>query len=298
MKHLFTLLILFVFSFYTLSAQNCGNIIDFRATIIDNQDGTETCTFEIDIEATSGGSKSVKVISLSCPNNVFVENQCYESLATIRTVTFGPFTRPTCTGSVILNWSGHTNANCGGTTCQLQGLSLPVELVSFLSNVKGGSVELSWITDSEINNAGFEIQKSIDGISWEKIGWVEGAGTTNARQHYVYHDQHPHSGNNYYRLKQVDFDGKFEYSGISSSVILNREESLKLSPNPANNYFKIKGASNDETGVYEVIDELGVVVSEGRLTAQEINITSLKKGMYYVRIWQSNQFSMKKLIKQ
>lgn len=92
--------------------------------------------------------------------------------------------------------------------------SLPVEISSFVGYLKDNAMELKWIVASELNNDYYEIQRSRDGKSFETIGRVLGAGTSNRTLVYDYIDNAPLNGNNYYRLKQVDFDGSFEYSKI------------------------------------------------------------------------------------
>jgi len=89
---------------------------------------------------------------------------------------------------------------------------LPVELTSFDANVSGAVVVLNWETASEINNDYFQIERSVNGSAWENIGFVEGEGTTTSTTRYEFVDENPLTGISYYRLKQVDFDDKFEYS--------------------------------------------------------------------------------------
>ncbi len=93
--------------------------------------------------------------------------------------------------------------------------TLPVALTTFTAKAnKTGSVNVSWTTASEKNNSHFEVTRSADGVSFNKLAEVAGSGNTNTAQHYNYTDAKPASGNNYYRLKQVDHDGKSAYSQI------------------------------------------------------------------------------------
>ena len=87
---------------------------------------------------------------------------------------------------------------------------LPVELLTFTSNVSGNSVILNWSTASELNNRGFEIERN--NSSWESIGFIDGKGTTTEQQDYSFVDENLSAGKYQYRLKQIDFDGTFEYS--------------------------------------------------------------------------------------
>lgn len=90
---------------------------------------------------------------------------------------------------------------------------VPVELATFQAFEFDGKVVLEWIAESELNNFGFEVQRKENEIAgWEKIGFVEGKGTTAAPQKYVFEDGSVNVGAYYYRLKQIDFDGSFEFS--------------------------------------------------------------------------------------
>lgn len=111
--------------------------------------------------------------------------------------------------------------------------AVPVELIRFEATEVNGKVLLSWATETELNNRGFEVEKSVDGQNWQVIGWVDGAGTTLLPQAYELLDEAPVAGNNYYRLRQVDFDGAFEYSPIEiirMDAVVNG--SMLVYPNP------------------------------------------------------------------
>lgn len=94
--------------------------------------------------------------------------------------------------------------------------ALPVKLISFTADkYENSKAQLKWTTASEINNDHFEVERSADGTTWEQIAQVKGHGTTNEQQNYMQIDEKPLAGTNYYRLKQVDEDGQFEYSSIA-----------------------------------------------------------------------------------
>ncbi|HAS46173.1 MAG TPA: hypothetical protein DCS93_37175 [Microscillaceae bacterium] len=112
-------------------------------------------------------------------------------------------------------------------------LSLPVNLLEFTVSQQNDQVLLGWKTASELNNAGFEIQRSTDNQNWESLGFAKGKGTTNAINSYQFKDQNPLLGINYYRLKQIDFDGTFEYSPIKAIKNVVDRISLVVYPNPS-----------------------------------------------------------------
>ncbi len=121
--------------------------------------------------------------------------------------------------------------------------SLPVELTSFSANVIGNRINLKWQTATEVNNYGFEIERKNAGNNdWVKIGFVEGNGNSNSPKEYTFTDNSVNSGNYFYRLKQIDIDGSFEYSqAVEVSLGLPSEFSLSQNyPNPFNPTTTIK----------------------------------------------------------
>lgn len=130
----------------------------------------------------------------------------------------------------------------GGASCIFNALgALPVELINFqVKAVHEKEIQLTWQTASELNNRGFEIERSIDGSNWEILDYVSGRGTTNELQSYTFMDHHPMIGYNYYRLKQIDFNEKFEYSEIRSVLInADKYQNLEIYPNPNNGQFRL-----------------------------------------------------------
>jgi hypothetical protein len=108
------------------------------------------------------------------------------------------------------------------------GFGLPVELISFGAKSKQSFIQLDWITATEINNEGFEIQRSVDGENFTSIGWVYGNGSTTEIIEYKFKDNEPMQGINYYRLKQIDFDGQYEYSNIVSATINSDKSKFEI----------------------------------------------------------------------
>lgn len=113
---------------------------------------------------------------------------------------------------------------------------IPVELASFTGNFEDGMVLLKWSTATELNNYGFEIEKSYDKAAFDKLGFVKGAGSTTDKQYYTYIDNDIKTGTAYYRLRQIDFDGTHTYSNvIEISVNIPAKFELEQNyPNPFN----------------------------------------------------------------
>ncbi len=116
---------------------------------------------------------------------------------------------------------------------------LPVELLSFHGKKEENVIRLNWETANEENNLGFEIQKSDNGTDWTILDWVDGQGTSNQLHQYSYLDKFPYLGNNYYRLKQLDLDGRYTFSNI---VLIRSNENntdIKVTPNPSDGQFEV-----------------------------------------------------------
>jgi uncharacterized membrane protein len=112
---------------------------------------------------------------------------------------------------------------------------VPVELTSFRASANNNVVNLSWNTATELNNSGFEVQRKIENSDWNPIGFIKGNGTTTSNNSYSFTDQNPLVGSNVYRLKQVDFNGTFEYSNEIEVEIVPAEYVLQQNyPNPFN----------------------------------------------------------------
>jgi len=118
---------------------------------------------------------------------------------------------------------------------------VPVELTSFSVNINDNNVELSWSTATELNNLGFEVQRSREEKEFFTIGFVEGKGTTTETQFYYYIDEGIDDGKYQYRLKQIDFDGTFEYSQVVELEVTSPNEFTLMQnyPNPFNPSTKI-----------------------------------------------------------
>ncbi len=125
--------------------------------------------------------------------------------------------------------------------------ALPVELISFRANIENDDVKISWITANEINNDHFLVQHSIDGTNYVDLDKIQGAGNSVVLNSYSYIHDTPENGNNYYRLKQIDFDGSFSFSNIEIVRVYNG--TLGIYPNPVRDVLNI---SFDEFEVGEV----------------------------------------------
>jgi hypothetical protein len=192
-----------------------------------------------------------------------------------------------------LTESGLLNAAGGNIT--LGGQPLPVELTSFTYSIKNNSVALKWETATEINNYGFNIEKSLDNLIWEKVGFVEGNGNSNSPKFYSFSDKNITSKKAYYRLVQIDNDGTTETTDaieVNYSGNLVGYELAQNYPNPFNPTtvikYSIPEAANVEIKVYDMLGgEVADLVNEVKEAgAHEVNFnaTSLSSGIYIYSI--------------
>lgn len=128
---------------------------------------------------------------------------------------------------------GDPNFQTQGYPVLQTGTSLPIDLAKFTINPLGKSVKLDWTTASELNNDRFEILRSADGrTNWKVIGTVKGIGTSSKGNSYSFTDISPLTGINYYKLKQIDIDGKFQESDIKSISMQLLNSIFNVFPNP------------------------------------------------------------------
>lgn len=186
-------------------------------------------------------------------------------------------------------------------------VALPVELTEFtVKAINNQFIKLNWTTATEVNNAGFEIQRSTNGADFETISWSPGYNNSNVVHHYSYQDNEVVSGTYYYRLKQVDNDGQFEYSDIKSATIEGKNGFVDLSsfiPNPAENSSKLIFTLGSDAAVKIIMtDNLGrtMEVRDLNLKAglQEVyfDLGNYASGTYITKIWVGNQVFLRKVI--
>lgn len=182
---------------------------------------------------------------------------------------------------------------------------IPVELISFNANVNGKSVTLNWITATEINNSGFEVERKISNSTWEKIGFVSGYGTTTEKQSYSYSDRNLSDGNYSYRLKQVDFNGTFEYSKSIEILVVapNKFELSQNYPNPFNPTtsisFTLPQAGNVKLSVYNLLGQEVQNLVNGFMESGSHSVSfeakNLNSGIYLYKLEANGISSVRKM---
>ncbi|MFZ4542535.1 MAG: M12 family metallo-peptidase [Saprospiraceae bacterium] len=183
--------------------------------------------------------------------------------------------------------------------------SLPLELLSFYANFKDKTVNIEWQTYNEYNNKGFDLERSYDGLHFDKLFFIEGKGTTNYKYRYSVTDQSINCAANqvYYRLKQMDKDGRHEYSKIIAVPISCAKSQLEVFPNPAHDHLQLHISSKlKESAAVILYDFQGKEVwQETNILADavfKIDISQLPTGIYWIKLLQNNeQVAIKKVIK-
>ena len=178
-------------------------------------------------------------------------------------------------------------------------VSLPVELLSFVSELNSNSIILKWSTSTEENNSGFDIERSIvkgqTSEEWNKVSFMQGHGTTSSQINYEFMDRNLNSGKYKYRLKQIDFNGNFKYYDLANEIVIGSPEKFELSqnyPNPFNPIthlgFGISNLGFVSLKVYDVLgNEIKTLVNEIKPAGYyevEFNGSNLPSGIYYYRI--------------
>jgi hypothetical protein len=187
---------------------------------------------------------------------------------------------------------------------------LPVELTSFTAVLKNNKVELNWNTATEINNYGFEIERTSTSLvtEWKKVGFVKGNGNSNSPQNYMFIDNTISYGSYSYRLKQIDNDGNFEYSNIIEVNVGQIPDGFFLNqnyPNPFNPLTQIQfGISTNTYVTLTVFNALGEKVLtpfNSNVRADQVyNVTingeNLTSGIYYYILQANEKTEVKKML--
>lgn len=208
---------------------------------------------------TDEGDPPTSAGSFSAPNS-FTPNG-------IETSLFARVSNGTCTFSVPFSYNPSP---------------FPVKLLNFEAGSGPQIVQLRWSTSEEIANKGFELYRSTDAQSWERIGFVAGTGFSKTVQTYSFDDLNPRQGINYYRLKQIDLTGISEDSRIVSVQFLG-ENQLYMYPNPTQNELKFRLPSNVEITEIQVLNLAGKVVLTQKPGAT-LFIGQLPAGTYLVEL--------------
>jgi hypothetical protein len=185
------------------------------------------------------------------------------------------------------------------TDCSLINTPLPVDLLFFNGEAEANLNLLYWSTANEYNNDYFTLLKSQNGVDFQLLDKITGAGNSNQTLNYQYTDFHPFIGTNYYRLQQTDYDGKTSFSKIISIDNTYSElNNVLFYPNPANEFIQVIFSQPDEVSTVEILNTIGqtVLFSNNYVMQAKIDISHLPRGFYFLKTKIDGEFSLQKLV--
>ncbi|MHB8580705.1 MAG: ice-binding family protein [Ignavibacteriaceae bacterium] len=203
-------------------------------------------------------------------------------------------------------------ANTGAVT--INSNVLPVELTTFTAALNNNAVELNWNTATEVNNYGFDIERSqmseasSQNLTWNKIGFVKGSGNSNSPKNYSFVDNTVYYGSYAYRLKQIDNDGTYKYSSVVEVNAGQMQYSFLLNqnyPNPFNPSTEIQfGVSKNSPATLTIFNVLGEKVATlfngnavaGQVYNVTLNGSNLASGIYYYKLQTNDNTEVKKML--
>ncbi|WP_185816931.1 choice-of-anchor D domain-containing protein [Hymenobacter metallilatus] len=246
--------------------------------------GTVTLSFETDDQVTDPAAATFVVAKRSSGSGP------WESIG--RTASSGSPTAGTLTSDVFTTFSDFALAS---TAAEYAVNPLPVTLVSFEAVAAYPAVRLAWATASEQNNLGFEVQRSSNGIDFQTIGRVQGHGTTSQGRQYTFLDTSVPGGTLYYRLRQLDSNGKYSYSSVR---VLSQQQVVSLFPNPARTTVTLQLPLAQQAS-YQILNGLGSVVLQGVTHGTtQLPVAALPAGVYQVHVITAAGRSVQKFVKE
>lgn len=179
-------------------------------------------------------------------------------------------------------------------------ITLPITLQSFTGYAMKETNQLKWVTSAEMNSSHFELQRSGDGLSFTKIAIIRAAGNTSIPQYYEYGDGGVLPANSFYRLKQVDVDGKTWYSKV---ILISREESryiIAVYPNPTTGKLNLVAGREMKNARIRIINAGGQLLTEKTNisgTAYSLDISYLLNGIYFMDVYENNTVTRTRIVK-
>ena len=187
---------------------------------------------------------------------------------------------------------------------------LPIDLLNFSGECEDGNAVLQWVTATELNNEFFTLERSCDGINYEIINTVKGAGNSTSMQTYTYIDVNFPEGTCYYRLKQTDFDGNYKYFNNIPVRCSAKEgnynfEIVSVIPNPTRDFAYLFFNSTDESEITIVtVDILGRQIATNKFFAHKglnnstIDLSEFSNGVYFIRLSNGEKQFIEKIMKR
>ncbi|MCO6488771.1 MAG: hypothetical protein J5I98_10155 [Phaeodactylibacter sp.] len=267
--------------------------------------GTTACTGYDQIEFSGTGNVDLTGATL---NPIFTYAPLPGDMFSIITANSfsGSFSSP-MQGQMITTGNTSFTASYTGSTGTAINFSVsdflfPVELTAFTARPAGKAVQLAWITATETNNDYFAVEHSTDGRSFGEIGRVAGAGTSQEERRYAFTDYSPAAGLNYYRLRQNDFDGRYEYSDIRP-VVFDKESSWTIYPTLAHESVTVEWVSAPGgDSIIEAFNLAGKKVyarkAPGQSATLQIPVQDWLPGQYWVLVRSGGDLAARQFVKE
>lgn len=191
--------------------------------------------------------------------------------------------------------SARVSNNCGSCTEASAPLSpLPIELIFFNGKQDKEGIEFTWATATELNNDYFTLEKSTDGIHWNALATIPGAGISTETLRYSFVDKAPEAGIQYYRLKQTDFDGSATFSVSIVIDVETPDPSITIYPNPnQSNHLNIRGIGNDVPYVLALKNITGELLYSQTFHSNSLDLPVVEKGVYLITLRSAGNFEDK-----
>ena len=255
------------------------------------------------VSAFSGQSGTVTVLVTGNTNN-----ECATVLTNVNITTTGgvdlflyPLLGPV---SCLDNYDNDDSNDATTTPLGIEEplVTLPVDLVAFNARKDGNTSILDWETRIEVNNERFDIMRSTDASRFVKIGSIQGNGNTSTSSFYTFRDENPLIGQNYYRLRQIDENGKVYTSEMRLLEFDQFESSeIRISPNPVSDILNVQNLTNSKVQDILIYTESGKLVSklniDGNKDNQSFNVSELAQGIYFLRYIGQQESKSIKLLK-
>ena len=281
---------------YALTVNTQGNNQDCRVYIDYNNDGTFNPTAERVLNSNGSGAPQAHTANVVIPNTaVFNTPLRMRVIADFASATISP------TGTLLYG-------QAEDYTVTIIGAPLPVIWRSVSATLNSEkNIDVRWSTEMEDNSEVFEIEKSKNGTDFYKIGSLTAAGTTNLPSYYNFEDKTNVNGYNYYRIKNIDIDGKASYSKTVSVIISSEETDIVIFPNPTTSelHININGLSESVNNVHYIVTDLNgtVIEDHSEKTTDDnlkmlVNLRDNPKGMYFVQLNINGISSSHKIVKQ
>jgi hypothetical protein len=216
------------------------------------------------------------------------------------TVTAGSYAgNGTLFGSKMSTLTGGVTYEDNGSNAAVPAGTLPISLLVFDANITQNGVEVIWQTATEINNHFYTIERSIDGANFEIVGTIDGAGNSQFELTYSFVDANPLLGTTYYRLKQTDYNGAFEYFDPVAVTYYNESE-FQVYPNPATNQITIDFGGLSAESTIQLYSLTGQMVKSFSVwqAVQTLDVSDLASGNYILTVLNGNQPLVKRIVIQ